>query len=84
MMTVVKEMEKFRNLADFKYGVETYFGSDLTQLSNKDSDEVAIKKADDDFLMAKNPPNVYYFVPDCYMRSDRVRISNGLPLWAYA
>jgi len=26
-----------------------------------------------DFVRAKNPPNVYYFVPDCYMRSDRVK-----------
>ena len=38
------ELHKFKNLSQFKYEVEDYFGSELTVLSSADTEDVTLKK----------------------------------------
>ncbi len=50
-----------------------YYNFELYFLDKDKKLQAVQEKLDYDFVKAKNLPNVYYFVPDTYMRSDRVK-----------
>lgn len=50
-----------------------YYSFEILILDKDKKLHAVRERLDYDFVKAKNPLNVYYFVPDLYMRSDRVK-----------